>query len=326
LEGFTCDKAWLYWTLKGLTFYVEAEAHGIIGLVHITKGKLGTIAIPVIERTEQQAITAFLDRETAKIDALVEKKRRLIELLKEKRAALISHAVTKGLNPDVPMKDSGTHWAGRLPTHWKECSLKYLATVDTGGTPDRNRPEYWNGDIPWVKTGEVNYDRIKGTAEHITTDGLRNSAAKIADPGTMLMALYGEGVTRGRVAILGIRAAYNQACAGIKFRKRLMLSGYARFWFMSAYEHIRDNGNETTQMNLSCGAIRNFKLPVPPLKEQQRITEFLDGESEKFDGLVAKVEAAIDRLLEYRTALISAAVTGKIDVRNISGGRPDRKQ
>ncbi len=138
---------------------------------------------------EQKKIANFLDHETAKIDTLIEKQQQLIKLLKEKRQAVISHAVTKGLNPNSPMRDSGVEWLGEVPEYWKVSSLGYYATISTGATPDRSKSRFWGGDIPWVKTGEVKYDEITETEEHITLDGVANSAVSLSPPGTLLMAM-----------------------------------------------------------------------------------------------------------------------------------------
>jgi type I restriction enzyme, S subunit len=308
------DKRGLYWILKAVTGHVEDQAHGIIGMVHVTKGDLGAISVPVPPAVEQTDIAAFLGHETAKIDNLVEEQKRLIELLKEKRQAVISHAVTKGLNPNAPMKDSGVGWLGEVPAHWSVGALGYFATIDTGATPDRANPTFWGGSIPWIKTGEINYLPIREAEERITDVGLANSSTRVADPGTMLMAMYGQGITRGRVAILEVAAAYNQACAAISFGP-LLHAPFGRYFFMAAYECIRDLGNETSQMNLGAGVIRKIKLTAPTLDEQERIVFFLDSETAKIEYLLLEAERAITLLQERRTALISAAVTGKIDVR-----------
>jgi type I restriction enzyme, S subunit len=113
------------------------------------------------------------------------------------------------------MKNSGIPWIGEIPKHWGIVALGYVCNLTSGGTTDRNRPEYWNGNIPWVKTGEINYNQINQTEEYITELGLNNSSTKLASAGTLLMAMYGQGVTRGRVAILGIEASFNQACLAI---------------------------------------------------------------------------------------------------------------
>jgi len=133
---FNVDKPWMYWALRGVTFYVEKQAHGIIGMVHITRGELGLVPIPILPRHEQELIAAFLDRETAKIDALVARKERLVELLQEKRTALITRAVTKGLDPNVLMKDSGVEWLGEIPTHWEVLNAgRIINRIEQGWSP-----------------------------------------------------------------------------------------------------------------------------------------------------------------------------------------------
>jgi len=270
---------------------------------------------------DQVKIANFLDHETAKIDTLIEKQQQLIKLLKEKRQAVISHAVTKGLNPNAPMRDSGVEWLGEVPEHWALSSLGYYANISTGATPDRSKSQYWDGDIPWIKTGEVRYDEITEAEEHITPDGVANSAVTLSPPGTLLMAMYGQGVTRGRVALLGIPATYNQACAAITPNGKLW-NEYLRHFFMAAYHAIRDGGNETSQMNLNADIVSKFKVTIPDMYEQHKIVEFLDIELQTFDALIDKAVGAIELMQERRTALISAAVTGKIDVRNWQAPEP----
>ena len=274
------------------------------------------VPLPVVPLDEQTQIAAFLDRETAKIDELVAEQRRLMALLKEKRLAVISHAVTRGLNPDAPMKPSGIEWVGHVPVHWGVGALGYLAAVSSGSTPDRGNPAYWGGEIPWIKTGEIDYLPIFQAEESITKAGLQGSSAKMSEPGTMLMAMYGQGVTRGRVAILEVAAAYNQACAAISFGSRID-ARFAQYFFIAGYHFIRDTGNETSQMNLSTGIIQKFQLTVPPVGEQCSIISHLDNETSTIDILTTEAQRAITLLQERRTALISAAVTGQIDVRGV---------
>jgi type I restriction enzyme S subunit len=303
-----------YWFFTDL--YNRQVFNQLGGGVRQTIGPEELLVMPILfpPTAEQEQIGKFLDHETAKIDALVAEQERLIELLKEKRQAVISHAVTKGLDPSVPMKDSGVEWLGEVPEHWSVSALSYLASIETGSTPDRGNPSYWNGAIPWLKTGEINWEPIREAEEFISEAGLANSAAKLSKPGTLLMAMYGQGVTRGRVALLEIEATYNQACAAITFGPRVLPS-YARYFFMAAYEYVREGGNETSQMNLSAGLIAKFRVSVPPAEEQSGIVRFLDIESRRLDVLMSEAVVVIDLLRERRTALISAAVTGQIDVR-----------
>ena len=310
------EASYLNWLVRSPGFRRQGEAsmYGAGGQKRVPDDFVRDLQWAVPPLDEQSVIATFLDRETAKIDALIAEQEKLIALLAEKRQATISHAVTRGLNPDAPMKDSGVPWLGEVPAHWGVSALSYLASIETGSTPDRAEPRYWNGSIPWLKTGEINWAPIRDAEEFITEAGLANSAAKIAGPGTLLMAMYGQGVTRGRVALLEIEATYNQACAAIRFGPRLA-SEFGRYFFMAAYDHVRDAGNETSQMNLSAGLIAKIRLPVPPVDEQLPIVRLLDSETAKLDVLQAEAERAIALLKERRSALIAAAVTGQIDVR-----------
>lgn len=277
--------------------------------------QFSALTLPISSVQEQNIIATFLDHETAKIDNLIEKQQQLIELLKEKRQAVISHAVTKGLNPDVPMKDSGVEWLGEVPEYWKVSSLGYYSSLNTGATPDRSNSKYWNGEIAWIKTGEVNYNNIYSSEEKITCEAVKNTSVRLSPPGTLLMAMYGQGITRGRVAILDISATYNQACVAISPNETL-LNVYLRLFFIAGYHAIRDGGNETSQMNLNADIVRKFKILIPPLSEQKEIVSYLDCHLPQIEMLVERADSVIALLQERRTALISAAVTGKIDVRD----------
>ena len=313
LTTLSINKKFLYYQLDRSPYFLMYNDGS--NQTHLSNNIFKKYPILVPTNDEQQKIANFLDHETAKIDTLIAKQQQLIQLLKEKRQAVISHAVTKGLNPDAPMRDSGVEWLGEVPAHWDVSSLGYYSSISSGATPDRSKSQYWGGDVPWVKTGEVKYDEINETEEQITSDGVANSAVTLSPPGTLLMAMYGQGVTRGRVALLGISATYNQACAAITPNGKIW-NKYLRFFFMAAYHAIRDGGNETSQLNLNVDIVSKFKITIPEMTEQQAIVEFLGAELNSFDLLIDKSYSATLFMQERRTALISAAVTGKIDVRN----------
>lgn len=276
---------------------------------------IGDIDCPLVPEPERIEIAAFLDRETQKIDALVEEQRRLIVLLKEKRRAVISNAVTKGFNPSAQMKDSGVLTIGEVPKHWTVSSLRYFVRLSSGSTPDRTNETYWDGGIPWVKTGEINYALITATEETISAEGMAASSVTLAPAGAMLLALYGQGVTRGRVALLGIPATFNQACVAIESDSRINIR-YLYAFFVFAYQSIREMGNETTQMNLNVDFVKGIRILIPPLPEQLAIADAVEAEMASSDALMEESSKVIELLQERRSALISAAVTGKIDVRN----------
>ena len=306
---------WLHqWLLTtGATQQIEAGCEGS-KMPRADWEHVGSIHLPSPDSSEQAEILEVLDRETARFDALIAKKTRFIELLKEKRQALITHAVTKGLDTNVPMRDSMSEWIGEVPEHWRVCSLGYLSRISTGGTPDRKNDSYWNGEIPWVKTGEINYKIISDTEERITDAGLSNSATFIADPGTILMAMYGMGVTRGRVAVLGIPASFNQACAAISCSSGVH-NWYVFYCLCAAYRFIRDLGNEASQVNLNLEIVSKIKVPVPPLLEQEEIEKHLVAQLQKLDAIEQRVSNSISLIKERRSAFITAAVTGQIDLR-----------
>lgn len=284
--------------------------------------QVGNLAIAWPSLQEQQVIAEFLDRETGKIDALVKKKERLIELLQEKRTALISHAVTQGLNPNAPKRDSGIPWLGHIPEHWQLKKIGFFASVGNGSTPERGNEDYWTGgDFPWLNSSVVNDENVTESPDFVTPVALRECHLPIVRPGSVLVAITGEGKTRGMAAVLRIEATINQHLAFIAPDSRLADGEFLRAALASRYQVLRflSEGTGSTKGALTCEQLKQFKVPLPPLSEQRAIVEHIDRETAKLDALTAKVRSAIERLREYRTALISAAVTGQIDVRHCGG-------
>jgi type I restriction enzyme S subunit len=263
---------------------------------------------------EQQKIAEFLDQETSKIDKLITKKERLIELLKEKRTALISHAVTKGLNPDVPMKDSGVEWLGEIPEHWKVLLLKRIANIRYGlGQPP---PEILYG-TPLIRATNVKSGRIfQKDMIYIDPKQVPESRNAVLAAGEIIVVR--SGAYTGDSAL--IPEEYHGSIAGYdmvttvkegsnQFIAWQLLSSEVRY-IQFAFHQLR-----AAQPHLNAEELRGTIITFPPLPEQQKIAQFLDRETSKIDNLITKTRTSIDHLKEYRTALISAAVTGKIDVR-----------
>jgi type I restriction enzyme, S subunit len=297
-------------------FIAEANRHSYglcLDMNSLRYEDFKTIYSPVPPRTEVERIVTFLDQKTAEIDAAIAKKERLIELLNEQKIALISATTTRGLNRNATQKDSKVEWMGNIPAHWSISSLGLQAKIFAGGTPDRARSQYWGGDIPWLKTGEVNFNRINTAEECITRAGVRNSAAKIAPPDTLLMAMYGQGVTRGRVAILDTPSAFNQACVGIVFGKNITTE-FGFYFFYGAYSFLRDSGNETSQMNLSSGAISKFKIAIPPESEQVAICNYLREATKTIEQAEIANKKSIETLVKLKTCLVADVVSGKCKV------------
>ena len=270
---------------------------------------------------EQRTIASFLDTETSKIDSLVSEQRRLIELLKEKRQAVISHAVTKGLNPDVKMKPSGVDWIGDTPEHWSVRPIRTLANVVRGGSP---RPagdsKYFNGDfMPWVTVAEITKDNLKGltgTETCLTREGSENS--RMFEPNTLLYS--NSGATLGVPKILEIQACANDGVIGFLDLSDEVCISFFYFFLYSITDAIREKVKQGSgQPNLNTDIVKALRLPLPPdSDEQKEIVGYIETICSKFDTLEAQAERAIELLQERRTALISAAVTGKIDVRQFA--------
>jgi len=264
---------------------------------------------------EQRAIAAFLGRETARIDALIAKKQRLIELLQEKRTALISHAVTKGLEPNATMKSSRLPWLDDVPAHWTVVPLKWVSSICNGATPRRDEPEFWqDGDVPWVSSGEVNQFIITQPTALITSMAVQECSLRVIKSGAILIGMVGEGKTRGTTARLAIDACINQNVAAIQPGPKLD-GHFLHYAAIQAYEPIRNYGRGGQQDALNCDIVGNVQIALPPRPEQEQIVEYLDKATALVNGLVEQLAESIVRASEYRSALISAAVTGKIDVR-----------
>jgi len=174
----------------------------------------------------------------------------------------------------------------------KTVRLEEIAELFSGGTPARKRPKYWGGDIPWVKTGEISFNTIKDTEERITSIGLKESSARIAPEGSLLLALYGQGVTRGRVAILGIEAAINQACLAILPNQKRIYPNFLFFHLMSQYERIRSLSHGTNQANLNATMIKNLRIPLLPLDIQIQLATNAENQMIVNAGIKERAESA----------------------------------
>ena len=305
--------------------FVERVVANSVGVSYpaINASSLACFPIAYPKVAEQRAIAAFLDRETAKIDGLVARKERLIELLQEKRAALITRAVTRGLDPNVLLKDSGVAWLGEIPAHWETLALSRVTISRCDGPfGSRLKSEHYSES----GTRVVRLQNI-GWAEFINSDAAyldEAYARRLGDHSVkgeeILIAGLGDDghpVGRACVAPVEIEPAMVKAdCFRFRLDRQRVLPRYAAFQLSataSAVAGCQATGATRMRMNLATSARR--KIALPPPKEQRTIAAFLDRETAKIDALISKIRQAIDHLKEFRTALISATVTGKIDVR-----------
>lgn len=265
---------------------------------------------------EQKAIANFLDSKTDIIKLQIEKIEHMIKLLKEKREALIVKAVTKGLNPSLPMQDSGIEWIGEVPQGWRKLKLSWLfRVIGSGTTPNTNDESFYDGDIPWINTGDLNDRDLISFSKTISKIALHeHSVLKVYPVNTLIVALY--GATIGKLAITKFEATTNQACCAMCKPHNNTLTKFVFYWFLGMRKHIIMLAYGGSQPNISQNLIRSLRVWMPTMREQTAIADYLDDETIKFDLAVRKNEQMLIKLKEYQEALITAAVTGKIDVRS----------
>ncbi|MCG3760064.1 restriction endonuclease subunit S [Vibrio cincinnatiensis] len=309
-----------YWLLlsRAFTDFVDYYKTGST-IAHLYQDTFVNFKFPLPPLVEQQKIANFLDHETAKIDTLINKQEELIKLLKEKRQAVISHAVTKGLNPDAPMKDSGVEWLGEVPEHWAIIPLKHLCRFSGGGTPTKDNLIYWtNGTIPWVSPKDMKSQRVTQTTDYITEKAVVESSTNYVDSGALLMVVRSGILQRTiPVAINDVVVTLNQDMKALKFNQKMAVDFALHFIVGNEKALLLEWSKEgATVESIEHEYLANGLLPVPPMPEQLSIVQYLSTEMEKFSQLETRAILGIELLKERKTALISAAVTGKIDVRD----------
>lgn len=273
------------------------------------------VDLPVVPQEEQQAIAEFLDRETAKIDALVAEQEQLITLLKEKRQAVISHAVTKGLDPSVPMKDSGVEWLGEVPAHWDVKAIKRLSQVLRGASPRPiDDPKYFDdeGEYAWVRIADSSASSgvLMETTQRLSELG--SSLSVKLEPGQLFVSIAG---TVGKPCITGLKACIHD---GFVYFPKLKIPAMFLFRIFEAGHCYAGLGKMGTQLNLNTETIGSIVIALPPLDELLSVLAFIEDEVKKLDDMIEVATQNMALLYERRSALISAAVTGQIDVRGLA--------
>ena len=293
----------------------QADMYGAGGQKRVSESFVRNFSPALPSLPEQRAIAAFLDRETARIDALVAKKERLIALLQERRTALITRAVTKGLDPTVPMKDSGVEWLGEIPAHWRAVPLKRIGDLQAGaGFPD-DEQGLLDEEIPFFKVGDMgmagNERKMRVHQHSVSRATARRLGAFVLPAGSIVFAKVGAALLLNRR-----RLVVRPSCVDnnmMSFIPAQCDPTWAMYWLSGL--DMGELANPGAVPSVNEGQMRDIPAAVPPESEQRAIAAFLDRETARIDALIAKVREAIERLKELRTALISAAVTGKIDVR-----------
>jgi len=309
------DPHWLADLLQAMSLntYSQSAAQPGLGVESV-----GIIPAPAPSIEEQRAITTFLDRETAKIDALVAKKEQLIELLQERRTAIITNAATKGLDPNVPLKDSGVEWLGLIPAHWGVTRLRYGCSLLRDGT--HQPPERVATGHPLLSVWNI----IDGKLVRLPDDSMiSGSEFQVLErsfdirENDVLLAIV--GATLGKVAIVppGESFAVQRSLAVLRPRRQLLYFGYLASFLQSRpfQSLLWQSIGYSAQPGIYLNTLASFHVPAPSICEQVAIVEFVHRMAAIIDELIARIAGAIDHLKELRAALISAAVTGKIDVK-----------
>jgi len=235
------------------------------------------------------------------------------ETLEALKKSIIHKAVTKGLDDSVPMIDSKIEWIGDIPRHWQKDKLFRLTEfISSGGTPTSTNPDYYGGNIVWIQTGDLNDGYVTKTSKMITRHGLDNSSAKIFAKGTLLMAMY--GATIGKLGIMTLDAATNQACCAMKYNEKTDTK-FMFYVFLAMRTHLINQSYGGGQPNISQEVVKQQYLGIPKLKEQEEIVNFLDKEVKNINELKVNVQNQIDKLQEYQKSLIYEYVTGKKQVK-----------
>ena len=277
------------------------------------------IQMPDVPYTEQTKIAAFLDHETARIDTLIEKQERLIELLKEKRQAVISHAVTKGLNPDAPMKDSGVEWLGEVPAHWEVKAISKITNKITNGYVGPTRDILVLEGVPYIQATHIKNGKVQFKNEFFVRKLWSKTHAKsILHKDDILIVQTGAGT--GDVALVSSsEEGYNcHALIILTPKKNIIYGEFVSYTLQSQYGYSKLFSIRTGGMHphLNCNEVKFVQLPIPPLTEQNEIILFLHQKIDRFNKLIYRQKLTINLLRERRSAIISAAVTGKIDIRD----------
>lgn len=283
--------------------------------------KYKDLYLPIPEDREQKQIADFLDWKTGQIDALIAKKKKLIEKLKERRIAVITHAVTKGLNPDAPMHDSGIPWLGQVPEHWEVEKLKFsVSKVGSGVTPKGGAESYEQSGIPLLRSQNIHFDGLRMDDVVFilqdTHEAMGNSQVKDGD---VFINVTGASIGRCYFADEDLGGANVNQHVCIVRPEEALLTRFLHYLFWSELGQLQiqlEQGGSGRE-GLNFVSIKNFVFPLPKPSEQQLIVDHMDVTLRQLSGLISKAKDAVQLLTEYRTALITAATTGKIDVRAV---------
>lgn len=270
--------------------------------------------LPLPSFKVQCRVADFLDEKTTQIDGLVEKKRDLLNRLAEKRQTLITQAVTKGLDPSVPVKASGIDWLGDIPMHWRIKPVKRVAKLESGHTPDKKSDKYWEDcTTPWVSLNDTatlrHNDYISETMFNVNEKGIQNSSARLLPAQAVV---FTRDATIGESAITTVPMAVSQHIIAWLCDTSEVIPEYLLFVIYGMQGELRRITNCTTIGTISMQDVRGIRVAIPPTEEQLSIIEYVQDGKARIEAASQEIETSIEKLIEYRSALVTAAVTGKL--------------
>ena len=274
------------------------------------------LQIPIPPICEQEAIVEYLDNVIAEIDKAIEAKERIIAALEERRKIIITEAVTRGINPNVPLRESGIEWLGQIPAHWETIPVRHVFEFRNGYTPSKINPSFWsNGTIPWFRMEDIRKSgrKLERAIQYITPAAINNGGT--FDAGSFIIAICTASI--GEHAMLIADSLANQQFANLKIRKSLSARFDSQFIFYYMYvlgKYCRDTANTTTFQYADMTLVKNFLVPIPSLEEQKNLVEYLDYNTKGIDLAIVQQKRLIDLLRERKNIIINEIVTGKVKV------------
>ncbi len=272
--------------------------------------RMKRIYVPVPSYSFQVKIAKYLDEKTSQIDSLIEKNEKSIELLEEYRKSVISEAVTKGLDPNAPMKDSGVEWIGEIPEEWEIKPMKEIVSIKTGHTPPSAHREFFDGSFPWFTPGDINETVLVHSTRTVSDLAIKEGQVPVYPEGSVLLIIIGG--TAGKAGFSLVQCSSNQQITALM--PKFCYPKWLFYAVMNERTRFYDLAQFTTMPILNNEYLAGYKMVVPTFNEQEAIVNYLDQKTAQIDSLIDKKKQLIEKLQEYRKSLISECVTGKIKV------------
>ena len=308
LKNIGIEEKYLKYVLKNYGFAEEFYrwGSGIVADLWSTKyEKMKRIMIPIPDNGAK--VGDYLDKKVSQIDYIILNQRRLIEKYKAYKQSLITETVTKGLNKNVPMKDSGIEWIGEIPETWNINKLKYICDFQTGTTPPTNEKQYFDGDVNWFTPSDFNKLELTNSSRKLTELAIKNKVVNEVDKYTTL--IIGIGGTAGKIGYTNVKCSFNQQITALITNK--INNRYLMYWMISKIDYVKSTTLYTTLPILNNETLKGILIAIGSKDEQQQIVDFLDKRCKVIESVISKKEQLIEELESYKKSLIYECVTGK---------------